>query len=489
MFRILIFLVLSLLMAETAYSRYDALMGNDGIPDLGNHPSYLPYYPAMLLPLFTVMLLVVLTPILGVVRAADLSLSIFGGLFVHISLYYLVLLALMPHLRDRISARACALLWLIPNLFYLTMQTTVSPPRPWLIIPLPGHGWTLLLWVWLAGLVGVLAFHIVQHLRFRHRILAPAVPATEPLTRYIWEEALKEAGFRNPKYQLVISPEVKTPLSIGLLPRCTRVVLPTRSYTREELYWVIRHEVIHLARQDSWCKFFLLFCTAICWFNPLMWVAMRACAQDLELSCDETVLLFAHQSQRKEYAALLLNTAGDARGFTTCLSASSTTLRRRLEQVLSPAARSSGAVVVGVLFFLAAITCGSVTLSYDTAPAAQVLYSAGDTAQYQADVIHLSPPHAQAENTPYTLTDPQAFHDYLSGLSLSRLMGTYTLPETDCSFFLEGLDNDFLIVISHQVMEVTELGYDSSTTYYHISQEVDWDYLLSLMEASPHSWT
>lgn len=489
MFRILIFLGLSLLMAGTVYSRYDALMGNDGIPDLGNHPSYLPYYPAMLLPLFTVMLLVVLTPILGVVRAADLSLSIFGGLFVHISLYYLVLLALMPHLRDRISARACALLWLIPNLFYLTMQTTVSPPRPWLIIPLPGHGWTLLLWVWLVGLVGVLAFHIVQHLRFRRRILAPAVPATEPLTRYIWEEALKEAGFRNPKYQLVISPEVKTPLSIGLLPRCTRVVLPTRSYTREELCWVIRHEVIHLARQDSWCKFFLLFCTAICWFNPLMWVAMRACAQDLELSCDETVLLFAHQSQRKEYAALLLNTAGDARGFTTCLSASSTTLRRRLEQVLSPAARSSGAVVVGVLFFLAAITCGSVTLSYDTAPAAQVLYSAGDTAQYQADVIHLSPPHAQAENTPYTLTDPQAFHDYLSGLSLSRLMGTYTLPETDCSFFLEGLDNDFLIVISHQVMEVTELGYDSSPTYYHISQEVDWDYLLSLMEASPHSWT
>lgn len=287
----------------------------------------------------------------------------------------------------------------------------------------------------------------------------------------------------------MISPEVKTPLSIGLLPRCTRVVLPTRSYTREELYWVIRHEVIHLARQDSWSKFFLLFCTAICWFNPLMWVAMKRCAQDLELSCDETVLLFAHQSQRKEYAALLLNTAGDARGFTTCLSASAATLRRRLEQVLSPAARSSGAVVVGVLFFLAAITCGSVTLSYDTAPAAQVLYSAGDTAQYQADGVHLSPPHAQAENTPYTLTDPQAFHDYLSGLSLSRLMGSYTLPETDCSFFLEGPDNSKLIVISHQVMEVTELGHDSYPTYYHISQEVDWDYLLSLMEASPHSWT
>lgn len=489
MLRLALLLGLSLLMAGTVYTRYDALMGNDGLPDLGNHPSYLPYYPAMLLPLFMVVLFAIFTPILGVARAADLSLSTFGGLFVHISLYYLVLLALMPHLRDRISARACALLWLLPDLFYLTIQASFAPSHPWLVIPLPGHGWALLGWVWLAGVVGVLGFHVVQHLRFRRRILDPAVPATDPLTRYVWEEALKEAGFRNPKYQLVHSPAVKTPLSIGLIPRCTRVVLPQRSYTREELYWVIRHEVIHLARQDSWTKLFLLFCTAICWFNPLMWVAMKGCAQDLELSCDETVLLFAHQPDRKTYAALLLNTAGDAQGFTTCLSASASTLRRRLERALSPALRSSGAVIVGVLFFLSTLTCGAVTLSYDPAPAAQVLYAAGDTAQYQVSGLHLSPPHAQAENQPYTLTDPQAFHDYLAELSLSRLMGTYTLSEEECSFFLDGPGEMYLIVISHQVMSVTLLGHSSYPTYYHIAQEVDWDYLLGLMEPAPHVWT
>lgn len=489
MFRILIFLVLSLLMAGTAYSRYDALMGNDGIPDLGNHPSYLPYYPAMLLLVMVTLCPVLLTPFIGFARAADITFSSYGGLFLHVSLYYLVLLALMPHLRDRISARTCAMLWVIPNVLYLTTYSTFTPPRPWLIIPLPGHGWTLLLWVWLVGLVGVLAFHIVQHLRFRRQILSPAVPATDPLTRYIWEEALKEAGFRNPKYQLVISPEVKTPLSIGLLPRCTRVVLPTRSYTREELYWVIRHEVIHLARQDSWSKFFLLFCTAICWFNPLMWVAMKSCAQDLELSCDETVLLFAHQSQRKEYAALLLNTAGDARGFTTCLSASAATLRRRLERVLAPAARSSGAFLAGLLFFLLAISYGWMTFSYGTAPAAQVLYSDQDTAQYHIKGIEVARLTDGAQDLDYVPTDPQAFHDYLSGLSLSRLAGNYNFPDQDFSCFLFGPDNGKLIVISHQVMEVTELGHDSYPTYYHISQEVDWDYLLSLMEASPHSWT
>ena len=105
MFRILIFLVLSLLMAGTAYSRYDALMGNDGIPDLGNHPSYLPYYPAMLLLVVVTLCPVLLTPFIGFARAADITFSTYGGLFLHVSLYYLVLLALRPLLRDRISAR------------------------------------------------------------------------------------------------------------------------------------------------------------------------------------------------------------------------------------------------------------------------------------------------------------------------------------------------------------------------------------------------
>lgn len=484
MLRIVLLLGLTLLLAGTVYTRYDTLMGNDGIPDLGNHPSYLPYYPAMLLPLFVVMLLAVLTPIQGFVRAAEETLSACAGLFVHISLYYLVLLALMPHLRGRISARACAMLWVIPNLFYLTAQSILAPARPWYVITLPGHGWTLLLWVWLAGLVGVLGWHIVQHLRFRRRILAPAVPATDPLTLYVWEEALKEAGFRNPKYQLMLSPAVKTPLSIGLIPRCTRVVLPNRPYTREELYWAIRHEVIHLARQDSWNKFFLLFCTAICWFNPLMWVAMKACAQDLELSCDETVLLFAHQSDRKEYAALLLNTAGDARGFTTCLSASAATLRRRLERVLTPAARSSGALVVGVAFLLSTLTCGAVTLAYDTVPASQVLYSAGDTAQYQIKGIEVSRLTDGNQDLDYVPTDPQAFHDYLSGLPLSRLTGNYNFPHEDFSCFLFGPDNDKLIVISNQIMEVTVMGPAAAPTYYYLPQGVDWDYLTSLLEVS-----
>ena len=487
MLRIILISVMSLVLTVVIYLRFDQNVGSDGIQSLHQTRTYAPYYSPLLLPLLFLLSPIVFTPFLGITGAWEETLSLCAGLFLHVSLFYLVLLALRPVLGKRMTARTGALLWVIPNLLFFTLQKLCQPSHPRLVLCIPDPWPQLFVGVWLAGMVGVLAFHIVQHLRFRRRILDPAVPATDPLTRYLWEEALKEAGFRNPKYQLVISPEVKTPLSIGLLPRCTRVVLPTRSYTREELYWVIRHEVIHLARQDSWNKFFLLFCTAICWFNPVMWVAMKSCAQDLELSCDETVLLFAHQSQRKEYAALLLNTAGDARGFTTCLSASAATLRRRLEQVLAPAARSSGAIVAGVLFFLLAISYGWMTVSYGTAPAAQVLYSDQDTAQYHIKGIEVARLTDGTQDLDYVPTDPQAFHDYLSGLSLSRLAGNYNFPDQDFSCFLFGPDNGKLIVISHQVMEVTELGPGAASTYYYLPQGVDWDYLTSLLEVSPDS--
>lgn len=491
MVRTLVFLVLSLALAWDTYFRFDQGNGNDGIPTLGKTPAYLPYFPAWLFPLFVLGFPALHIPLMGVSRAFATTLSIYIGLFLQISLYYLVLLVLRPLLCKYISARTCALLWIFPNLLYLAVRfPALAPARPWYVISLPEFPWHLLLWVWLAGGLGVLGWYIGQHLRFRRRILAPAAPVSDPQTLEIWEQVLKEVDFPNPKYQLVRSPVVKTPLSIGLFPHSTRVVLPPRPYTPEELHWLLRHEVIHLARQDSWTKFFLLFCTAICWFNPLMWAAMKTCAQDLELSCDETVLLFAHQPHRKEYAALLLNTAGDARGFTTCLSASASTLRHRLKQVLSPAVRSSGALVVSVSFFLLAMLSGSLTLSYGSTSAGQVLAPTGEVAQYQVRGIHVEHPNYKEEGVDYALSQPQAFQSYLSNLTLSPLVGNYTFPDRQRDFycFLTGDQDEYLLAVTDDFMEVTLLGDGGSTAYYYLPQGFDWDYLMTLLEASPSPW-
>ena len=133
----------------------------------------------------------------------------------------------------------------------------------------------------------VLTWKTIEHLIFRHRILKPAYPVTSMDILAIWDKVLAEAKMEPSKLQLVISPSVRTPLSIGLLKRTTRVVLPEKDYTTEELELILQHKIVHIAREDAGAKYFLVFCTAMCWFNPLMWVAMRKSAEDIELSCDE----------------------------------------------------------------------------------------------------------------------------------------------------------------------------------------------------------
>ena len=110
-------------------------------------------------------------------------------------------------------------------------------------------------------------------------------------------------------------------------------------------------------------KLFLGFFSAVCWFNPLAWIARRKAAEDLELSCDEGILTGADEKTRLLYAELLLKNAGDNRGYTTSLSAGANSLRYRLRHVVKPAKRLGGGLAVGAAFFVLILSVGSFALT------------------------------------------------------------------------------------------------------------------------------
>ena len=143
-----------------------------------------------------------------------------------------------------------------------------------------------------------------------------------------------------------------------------RIILPERTYSKDELALILRHELIHWGRDDASTKLFLTFCTALCWINPFTWYAMRRSADDLELSCDESVLWDADETSRRQYAELLLTTAADDRGFTSNLSNSAKALRYRLQKVMRPREKATGAMVLAVIFYLLFVTCGYAAIPY-----------------------------------------------------------------------------------------------------------------------------
>lgn len=451
----------------------------------GRHQRYLPFVSGVILPVFvfgTALVMLIVRPA-GVEQSL---LSMFFSLFLHISAYYLVLLALMPFLRRHFSAAACAALWLIPNYLYITQQNYMELPAPALVLRLPMWTAGVFLAVWGAGAAAVMLFKILSHLLFRRQVLAPAGPEEDPAVLAVWDSEVAAARFQKPKFRLVRSPAVASPLSIGLFERTTRVVLPEKEYSPEELALIFRHELVHIGRQDAWSKFFLAFCAAMCWFNPLMWLAMGKSADDLELSCDEAVLRDETDARRRQYADLLLTTAGDGRGFTTCLSPGAKAMRYRLKNVVKPIKKFTGGVLVGVAFFALCMTSGYVTLAFDAGTGAQVLFDGQDPAA--CTISSAREWDGVRAGKELVCLDEQGFAAFLADLPLDCLTGNYS--------YVEGTRETILVwdtpkgvlstVFYEDTIKVTPFYTEKmEASWYSVPGGMDWERFDSFFEPLP----
>ena len=473
--------LMALVFAWVVFSRYDEI-GTE-VSDTSRQ-KYLPYIPGSLLPGFLLGITVLAWIYYGYAGAARMMLSSVFAIFLHISLYYLVLLLALPFLRKIISARACAMLWLIPNYLYIIHQSYMELPSPLLVITAKGNLAWILFGIWMIGVAVVLIWKFTEHLIFRHHILKGAKPVTDPAVMDVWKAMVEDARFRKPKFKLVTSPNVTTPLTIGLSRRSTRVVLPEKAYTRDELELILRHELVHIGREDAGNKFFMVFCAAMCWFNPLMWVAMRKSADDMELSCDETVLINTEEATRKQYAVLLLNTAGDERGFTTCLSATANALRYRLSRITKPRKRRSGALIVGAVFFILCMTSGYVALAYDGNSGAQMIYQSDDYSSYVIESVSLQDDEFA---TNYEIADEEAFHAYLAGLTVYELTGNYSFNDSQrCFTYLMNTPGGTMVVMLYDhAVKTVWLFKDTQAQYYYVPDGIDWDYISTLIIAHP----
>lgn len=451
----------------------------------GRHQRYLPFVSGVILPVFVFGMALVML----IVRPTGVEqslLSMFFSLFLHISAYYLVLLALMPFLRRHFSAAACAALWLIPNYLYITQQNYMELPAPALVLRLPMWTAGVFLTVWGAGAAAVMLFKMLSHLRFRRQVLAPARPEEDPAVLAVWDSEVAAARFQKPKFRLVRSPGVASPLSIGLFERTTRVVLPEKEYSPEELALIFRHELVHIGRQDAWSKFFLAFCAAMCWFNPLMWLAMGKSADDLELSCDEAVLRDETDARRRQYADLLLTTAGDGRGFTTCLSPGAKAMRYRLKNVVKPIKKFTGGALVGVAFFALCMTSGYVTLAFDAGTGAQVLFDGQDPAA--CTISSAREWDGVRAGKELVCLDEQGFAAFLADLPLDCLTGNYS--------YVEGTRETFLVwdtpkgvlstVFYEDTIKVTPFYTEKmEASWYSVPGGMDWERFDSFFEPLP----
>ena len=127
-----------------------------------------------------------------------------------------------------------------------------------------------------------------------------------------------------------LSEKISSPAVYGVLR--PKIVLPA-SYQDRDIELVIQHEKTHIRGLDNLWRVIAFLVVAVHWFNPFSWIFLKAFLADLELSCDERVLVKLGADRSKEYASALLECKQGATVFASAFGGAR--IRTRIENILS----------------------------------------------------------------------------------------------------------------------------------------------------------
>lgn len=184
--------------------------------------------------------------------------------------------------------------------------------------------------LWLAGFLLVLVVRFGSYGLFLLRLRQSRQPVTEPELLAIRSDLF---GRGVPLYRCR---EFCSPALTGFLRKT--LYLPSGEITPKQLSMILLHERCHAQRHDLALKLLLVFSTAFCWFNPLVWVMAKAAEEDTECACDEMVLRGKNIAFCQEYGRVLLDVLRaeqPLRGLCTRFAGDKRQLRRRFEAMYS----------------------------------------------------------------------------------------------------------------------------------------------------------
>lgn len=154
------------------------------------------------------------------------------------------------------------------------------------------------------GALAVLLAAAIRHLQFLRHVKRWGRPVKEGPLWDILLQKKEELAISAP-LPLVLCPAADSPMLVGLAK--PRLLLPSSTYTKEELLLIYHHELIHYQRRDLWIKYLSVLALSLHWFNPFAWLAAHRAAYHCETSCDQRVVQQQDIALRARYSHTILN--------------------------------------------------------------------------------------------------------------------------------------------------------------------------------------
>ena len=212
--------------------------------------------------------------------------------------------------------------------------------------------WQVLITLWIAGIITFLAIHLVRHYRFMKTVNRWGQTIVEPRTLQLLEQAKQEMTITK-EISLNQSSCIHSPMLTGFIKKT--IWLPTHVYGEQELNMILKHELVHLKRKDLWIKAFILFVSAIHWFNPLFYRFAKELDQLCERACDDEVIKNTGGQLRKTYSQAILHAEITKRTpsvFSTNFTGNSHFLQKRIHAIMDSSEKKSGILIFTLVILL-----------------------------------------------------------------------------------------------------------------------------------------
>ena len=165
-------------------------------------------------------------------------------------------------------------------------------------------GYILLIFaVWLIGAVLNCGIRILRERVVIKRIMEYSEECKEDSINEVRNNLVWELNVRK-EIKIYRNEIIASPFSIGILE--PKIILPPMKFNEEDLYFILKHEIIHCKRVDILYRIFMVVIRGLHWYNPVLSYFEKDFFNFSEIACDEAVIKDCDLNVRSQYAELIL---------------------------------------------------------------------------------------------------------------------------------------------------------------------------------------
>ena len=162
--------------------------------------------------------------------------------------------------------------------------------------------------VWIGGTVVFLVYYFVLHFVWCRKTYGNSFVCDNKNVLEIVKISAESLGLSKIPAVRIIRNGTGSPFTVGMWKNT--IFLPDEEYAERDLYYILKHELVHCKNRDIWIKCIMLCVNALHWFNPLVWLIRMMMNQDMEMICDEEVIRGGTKEERREYSEVIMACIG-----------------------------------------------------------------------------------------------------------------------------------------------------------------------------------